>query len=414
MTTQIRYACDCTSSGYGHAARGNLHALASLGWDRHHVRVVPAVFWKQGAMEAPENDWLKRTYLDAYDDRPDPETGINIVHTHPCYLGLFWSAGWFNIAVTAWETNQLPQQTYPGPAGARDRTVIETLDECYDEVWVPTEAVAEVFRSNGVTTPVFVMPHALLPELIDRPPKTVGPEVPEFHPKAVCGTNGEPGGGSPCRFYTLGTWDLRKDPVRLLQAYYKTGWKIFQPVELLLHATNNSNEQQHDIQDLRAAMPGWADLPSMRPSSGVKSYRWVLDVHEGNHVYVTATHGEGFCLPAVEALAMGNLVVGPRGPLAHLDWAAKAGLAVLVDTEESDIAIMPEHAGYEVGQTWWSASAFGLAGGLCSALELAREGLLPLQEGAEEARKRYSVEALAALMRPRLEAAESALAARSW
>jgi len=404
----VRFACDCTQSGYGNAARGYLRALEHLGWDRNHVRVVPAVFWRQEALDAPDNDWLRKTYLDAYDGRPEPEMGINVVHVHPCYLGRFWSAGWYNIAVTAWETNQLPSAKYPGVAGAKERTVIETLNECYDEIWVPTERVKKTFTDCGVTKPITVVPHALLPELLERAPRTEGPVVPELHPKAT----GQP--GSACRMYTIGTWDPRKDPMTLLQAYYRTGWKIYNAVSLLLHASNNGREQQWDVENLRNTQPDWADLPSMSLCSGEKDYGWVLDVHSGGHVYVTATHGEGFCLPAVEALAMCNLVMGPKEPLSHLQWAIDAGFFVPIECHEEDIAVMPNHAGYEMGQTWWGTQLTDLTDGLKKAWELAREGLLPLAEGAEEARKRYSVEAVAAVIKPRLEEAQRVLKGKEW
>lgn len=406
----IRYACDCTESGYGYAARGNLRALELLGWDRYHVRVVPAVFWKQDAGEAPDRDWLTETYLDAYERRPEPDRGINIVHAHPCHLGMFWSAGWYNIACTAWETLSLPQGTYPVAAGTRtDRTVLDTINDCYDEVWVPAEHVKKVFEGSGVKKPIFVVPHALLPELLEREPRTDSPVIPKIHPAA----SGEKG-GEACRFYSIGSWDLRKDPMALLRAYWTVGWKIYDPVELLLHTQGGGKDQQQEIQALRGAMPDWSDLPSMSPCSGRRSYSWVLDVHRGGHVFVTSSHGEAFCLPAVEALAMGNLVVGAKGPLAHLQWAMDEGFVVGIDCHEADIAIMPEHAGYELGQKWWDMELAALSTGLREALQRAQEGLLPLAEGAEETRRRYSVERTAEAIRPRLEEAQRVLKAKEW
>lgn len=403
----IRYACDCTYSGYGYAARGYLRALEALGWDRSHVRVVPAVFWRQEAHDAPEQDWLRKTYLDAYDDRPAPDIGINVVHVHPCWLGMFWASNWYNIAVTAWETNQLPRGTYPCAAGTQDKTVIETLNERYDEVWVPTPAVREVFLSSGVTTPVFVVPHALVSELLAEP-KTESPVIPEQHPAVADGP------GVPCRFYAIGSWDQRKDPTALLQAYWRTDWKVFDPVSLLLHTSKDGLGAQADVSALRCAVQDWSMLPSMSLSTRERKPTWVADLHKRSHVYVTATHGEGFCLPAVEALAAGNLVMGPRGPLSHLDWAAEAGFAVLLDSVEQDIAVMPSHAGYEIGQTWWTVPSKVISRGFREAFDRVKNGLLPLSEGAEEARKRYSVESAAALIKPRLEEAERVLASRQW
>jgi len=409
----IRYSCDCTESGYGYAARGYLRALEACGRDNKMVRVIPAVFWRgPEAAQAPENDWLYQKYLMNFDGKPDPETGINVVHVSPTHLGMFWAANWYNIACTTWETSKLPEGIYANCAGSKPRTVVQTLNECYDEVWVPTPRVRDVFVASGVTKSIVVIPHALLPELLDVDPRESRPEVGKLHPKI------DDSGGRPCRFYCPGSWDMRKNPQAVLRAYYQTGWTIASPVELLLHTQDNTGAIQRDVEAIRAACPQPYDMPSMEPSNGRRSYNWMLEVHRIYDVLVTASHGEGFCLPALEALAMGNLVVGTREVLDHFEWAVNEGWVLPVDSTVGDIAVMPEAAGFELGQKWFEPRIDGdgasLIGQLRGALDIAQNGLLPGPECAAEARKRYSPAAIGQLVKERMDEAERVLAQTGW
>lgn len=346
----IRYVGDCSASGHGYAMRGNLAVLQELGIGPEQIDILPWPIYR----DVPE-DWFYQRFLCAR-DRPlfKGQQHLNIINTHLPDVGRFWTAGWYNVVVAAWETSQLPSASFPC-GGIGNAPVAEAINKC-DEVWATTERVKTTLVAGGVTIPIYVIPHALQPQLLETPPKDVEPDfAPELHPymgpEDLAHT-------TPVLFYYVGGWNARKNVRTLLEAYFNTGWTPIDPVELVIHSVAGSVDEQarqahafvtqSEFAALRDSLPNHLDAPIVRVLTEPKSYSWICKLHAANHVFITATRGEGFCLPAWEAAAVGNRVIVPAGAL-----GVDVPGAVEVPTTRTRITPMPEAQGYELGQKWW-------------------------------------------------------------
>lgn len=383
-------------TGYNNALRGLVRALEQLGYSPANLHVIGAVMsMHYQNLDESDGDWL---FPYIYGDWSGDDQ-INIVHLYPPMVGPYWTPlnGRVNIAYCAWETDQLPKATYQKDGATR--TCIDDLN-LYDQVWVPSKFLVEVFRRSGVTKPIHVVPHALQPELLARPIK----------PAAVY--------EGARRFYYTGSWNDRKNPRGLLRAYFATNWT---PVDasLLLHVTPHTRDlaaveahafiAKEQVKQLVEAYPGisagFGLLTTPRP------YSWVLDFHTQNDVFVTASRGEGFCLPALEALAMGSGVIG-SGPWAE-DLAAaigelRVGALYIVPSQKVEITPMPECRGYELDQQWWEPSREAFTGSFLGAPIVGRP------EVAQRVRDLFSPTAISRIVAERLEEANEMLQRTGW
>lgn len=409
---KIRYWADCTPSGYGYAARGYLQALAACGVRRFDIRVIPLVGEIPAAAEAPKDDWLYQTHLVDHAKRPNPAPpAANIVHAHPPLLGKRWAAGWYNIAVTTWERDRLPEGEFPS-AELRKETVQAVLKH-YDEIWVPTEAVAELFRPIG--TLVRIVPHALTHQALERRPRATHPKISQrLHP-ALTGAAEE-----PVRFYYIGSWDARKNVETLLASYFATGWNAGTPVELVLHCTpSNASHQAREAHGMAAEAAFEAardclrdptDAPSVRLLTTKRTYQWVLELHRSCHVFATASRGEGFCLPALEALAFGNPLIGGAQVLKHFPLEA----TYAVHSPLRTCPATPEVFGSELGQRWWEPDPDSLTAAFKAAFADMQSGTGWSALRATATRDLYSPDAVAGAIAPALERAKEVLGRTGW
>lgn len=429
----IRYWCDLDpGTGFNNAARGYLQALRHLGLDDRHVHLAPAVLSDFGRGADDTFDWTAAyTHRVSADEvveafnagRPAPpvwddsRAKINLVHLSP---GLLAARNYvtrvgerYNVAVTAWETDGFPRRPALRDDG-KTVSVVDALNE-YDEIWVPSRWNAEMFAAAGVRKPVFVVRHALLSELLARPV--------------------DPWPLLPFTFYSVGTWNARKDQRAVLQAYLSCGWNAATPVDLQLYCVPPTRDPramwahqeraQAEREQLLAGLPDPLGAPSHGlHTSRYVSYEQVLDRHAAGGVFVSASHGEAFGLPLLEALALG------RGVIAGGPWVEElaevagrlevGGLVEVLPTRKVPITPMPECAGYEVGQNWWTVDAAELSESMRCAYD-AFEGLSPddidgteQQRAAQRVREHYCSKAVAEVLRTRLEAIHKILDGTGW
>lgn len=377
MLPKIRLFCDISpGTGSNNATRGLVQALETLGYTIDTLHLVGAVNISFDYLH-DEPDWLSK-YLYA----PWPETeSINLVHLNPGLVGDFWTKGRLNIAYCAWETDSLPKAEYD--INGERRTVVGDLNK-FDQIWVPVSFLVDVFKRSGVTKPIHVVRHALQRELLDRPVQPL-PPVP------------------PTVFYTIGSWNARKNLDGLLRAYLTSGWNISSPVKLTVHAVPSSRDlrsiEAHQIvaheavKNLVSALAGGA--PPFGMLTTPRSYREVLELHERGHVFVTMSHGEGFGLPLVEALALGRRAIG-GGP--WLDEISVSSLTKLAAVK-TPITPMPECRGYELDQSWWAIDPKDMVTAMQSTDVIGPE---ELKWTAEKVREAYSPEAVGRIVAPLL------------
>jgi glycosyltransferase involved in cell wall biosynthesis len=368
--------CDISpGTGHNNATRGLVQALETLGYTTETLHLVGAVSASFDYLHDP--DWLSK-YL--YASWQETET-VNLVHLNPGLVGDFWTKDRLNIAYCAWETDALPKAVLT--INDEDRSVVGDLNK-YDQIWVPTAFLVSVFKESGVTVPIHVVPHALQNELLERPLKPFPPLPPTV-------------------FYTVGAWNARKDLEGLLRAYLTSGWTITSPVKLLMHAVPHNRDQgsiqSHQIVAHEAAKGLVASLAGGAPPFGLltmpKKYSNVLDLHENSHVFVSMSHGEGFGLGILEALALGRVVIG-GGP-----WLDGIDVPTLIrlPMTKAPITPMPECRGYELTQQWWSTSPADMTRAM-----LVQFASMPddCQAAATKIRVAYSPEAIGQVVKPLL------------
>lgn len=358
----IRYVGDCGISSRGYSMRGNLAALHEVGIRRDQIDIMP---WP--ATMSLQEDWFFDRFLRSRDDRPDFDQDarrVNIVDVRlPDVRGL-WTKNWYNVAIAAWPTNRLPDE------------VADALRR-FDEIWAVSDHVELLLRQAGVQTPVYVIPTPLQPELLKTPPKHVAPDIaPEVHP--YIGPH-EFKHTSPVCFYYIGRWNTRKNVDGLLKAYFATGWTNRDPVELIIHSRDAVSE----------VCDRGKDAPIVRLLTTPKTHSWVCKLHQMNHVFVTATRGDSFSLPAWEAAAVGNLVVVPEDGLEPPQGTLFCASNLTTGRGGAD--------------AWWEPDLDDLTEQFKVAFDLIRSGWLGT-DWAEATRKQVSPAAVGELLKARLTA----------
>jgi glycosyltransferase involved in cell wall biosynthesis len=167
-----------------------------------------------------------------------------------------------------------------------------------DEVWTPTAWGAEVFRASGITRPVVIVPLGVdLATFAPAPPRT------RLVERTI--------------FVSVFEWGRRKGVDLLLKAY-RAAFKPDDAVLLILKIDNRA-PASNPFQELAA----W--LPSPAPPVGIMynqrlSPQRMAELYQGADCFVLPTRGEGWCMPALEAMACGlpAIVTAWSGPTAFL------------------------------------------------------------------------------------------------
>ncbi|MBW2674803.1 MAG: hypothetical protein JRD89_15555, partial [Deltaproteobacteria bacterium] len=213
----LRYIGDFSpGTGYNMAMRGYLRCLQYLGLDAGSIRGMAAVAFAPGADTSIKEDWTFNYLRGDWDEDPP----INVVHSHLADMGNYYTSGKYNIGIAVWETDKLPVSVFQYMSFAG--TVVEMMNK-FDEIWVPTRWLRKLLVKDGVTAPGMVIPHCLPPELTQLYP----------YEDRVLETDNELGvERTEVRFYSIGTWNPRKNMEQLFQAYLMTGWSPVDGVDL--------------------------------------------------------------------------------------------------------------------------------------------------------------------------------------
>jgi len=431
----MRYICDTQDSGYGNAARGYIQAMKTLGIEGDTLRVVPvmaptsapapmnqpveshdgnfAAVPHQAAMQHNPGVGSAVSARQEIDDPFNPyisgawpgDDVINIVHLNPGMLPSYFTpiGNRYNIAITAWETDRLTVRSYK--AGGEKRTMVQDVND-YDEVWVPTTHVQKVLLTSGVTKPVFVIPHVLREEVLALSPKT-----------------GHING--PVGFYSIGPWNVRKNHLDLVRAYYATKWTITDKMRLQLFTLpvvrDEASTAAHEwiandaVRRLREASPAdKLDLPAINLMGAPRVFMaHIKQAHLSNHAFITASRGEGFCLPALDAAALGNYVVGGFPALEDLAAIAPGSVTVL-NAAQVPITPMAEVSGYEIDHEWWETSIKDLTAEFKALHDFIYEVGMGDKEDVEAVRDTYCPSSIGCLIADRLRHAADVVETSGW
>jgi FkbM family methyltransferase len=232
--------------------------------------------------------------------RPRPPSGPEVVISHHYPVHVPPERGDVTIAMMAWEESLLPEAT------------VAVLNGAFDMVFAMSGFVTKALCDSGV----------------GRPLRSVG-NVVELDGFFRLGDAREAagaaaGGAAICRFLHVSSCFPRKG-VDVLLAAYARAFRAGDPVRLVIKGfPNPHNDVAEQIARLRAADPAVAEIVLIDRDLDEAG---LLDLYRDADAVVLPTRGEGFNLPAAEAMAAGlPLIVTGFGGQLDFCTAAEARL----------------------------------------------------------------------------------------
>ncbi|TLU73700.1 FkbM family methyltransferase [Lichenicoccus roseus] len=224
--------------------------------------------------------------LTALAHRPPHATGPGLVISQHYPVHVPPRRGDVTVAMLFWEETLLPSST------------IELLGRHFDAVVAPTCFVRDALLQSGLRVPVRVIPPAVRLErfaALRAAPRTPSP----VH-----------------RFLHVSSCFPRKGVDALLRAW-AVAFRAGDPVRLVIKGfPNPHNDVAQQLEALRAAEPGLAPVELIDADLEGDA---LLALYRDADTMVLPTRGEGYNLPAAEALAAGlGLIVTGRG--GHMDF----------------------------------------------------------------------------------------------
>jgi glycosyltransferase involved in cell wall biosynthesis len=277
------------NGSYSFAATNRRLALALEGARPGTVRVEQIE--GQPARDLSRVPAAERTAIAALAGRERHEDGFEVE------IARHWPVWWpphpaaFKLAYVPWEESLVPLD------------MVRLLNDKFQGVLVETHFVAKALIDSGVRLPIRVMGCA--PDLHDY--AALGVE------RAGAPTLRRPSKAGPFVFLHVSSCFPRKGVDALLAAYAKA-FRRDDPVRLVIKGfPNPHNDVPEQIARLRGLHP---DAPEIVMINRDLPANELVELYRGADAMVLPTRGEGFGVPAVEALAAGLplIVTGYSGP----------------------------------------------------------------------------------------------------
>lgn len=261
-------------SGYGEANRHDIGALVVAG-----VEVTTQI-----PVYCPElSDFGKLGDLAISLENRQLGYRVKIIHTTPNVYGQFYEPDKYIIGRAFWETDKIPLD-FALPL------------QNVNEIWTGSKFNEQAMRNAGVTKPIYI-----IPEAIDA---SIDPK--QFEPYITATNDGY-------RFYSIFEWTERKNPLALLEAY----WREFEGVKgvsltLKTYQVGFGADKREMINQNIRKLKARLGLKSYAP---LYLYRQLMDRHQiyrfhrSYDCFVSAHRGEGWGIPQMEAMLMENPVI---------------------------------------------------------------------------------------------------------
>lgn len=209
------------------------------------------------------------------------EYDFKIIHITPDLVTNYFTPQKYHIFHLFWETDSLPTWW------------VWALNLC-DEIWTGDQRQADNFKKSGVWRNIWVCP---------QPIDTSITSANKFTIKDHEGFT----------FYSIFQWIERKNPKGLIEAY----WREFEGDKnvALLIKTFKDKFTTEEIIKIRQDIENWRKEVKLKhyPKIGLLVEAWdkkdMFRLHATGDCFVSAHRGEGFCIPAVEAMMMGKPVI---------------------------------------------------------------------------------------------------------
>ncbi len=247
------------------------------------------------AEDMSEQPQAIRSMLDRAVNSPrgDISLGLGNINLMPGLIGEN------KIAHVVWETSLIPDVDLAKLEG-------------FKQIWTPSEWGKQILLNNGIAdTLIRVVPEGVDTKLY-RPTR-------ENHERE------KPTREKPFRFLFVGKWEERKGIDILLYAY-SNAFRADEPVELVLHSSTMGQNLNSIVSELDKVI-----APRVRSSTSFNSDEMV-NLYNSCDAFVSATRGEGWGLPIIEAMACAKPVI-VTDYSAHLEFANSQN-AYLIEVEK--------------------------------------------------------------------------------
>lgn len=213
---------------------------------------------------------------------------VSIVHHYPVITDN--APADLRLIIFFWEETTVPRAT------------VKLLNEKFDAILVASSFVATALRNSGCAKPIFVIPLGV-DHLVDY-----------SAPLMPLTLNS----GKRFRFLHVSSVFDRKGPEFLLSAFMAQ-FTAKDPVELYIKTFPNPHNKIH--QQLAHFSNSQPNSPRVIIDETDVSNETMRDLYRSSHTLVLPTRGEGFNLPAAEAMALGLPVI-VTGFGAHTDFCS--------------------------------------------------------------------------------------------
>ncbi len=271
-------------SGYAVAARGYLRALDEAG---AHLVTRPVRYDK-----ADPGTMYKVTDLERELLRRDLNN-VDIVIQHITPNEMRPVEGKVNIAITAWETTRIPQYW------------VDKLNK-FDAVITFCQASVDAFKDCGVTVPIHKVPHTFdIPSYtLDDVDAVMAPSSPKMLEDRFI-------------FYNISQFSTKKGIDLLLRSYFGAFHGKSDDVMLILKTYVNMQGRQDEqvkleqyVNNVRVGMRlPMEEYPKVMLITKTLTDHQIKKLHATGDAYVCSSRGEGWCIPAFEALTYGKKLI---------------------------------------------------------------------------------------------------------
>lgn len=269
------------ASGWGQAARDYILAMDSVGID-----VVPRCVYVGNPTAQLPNRIIE------LEKKSSKNCDICIQHVLPqlmVYNGNFKK----NIALFASETDTLIPSNWA------------QYINMMDEAWVINSIMAYEYQTE-LNIPIHVVPHACDVNKYKKNHKPL--DIPELDGNFV--------------FYFIGELNRRKNLAALVRAFH-VEFHNTEPVSLLIKVGCPGLSQEQIVQNVVDMCTTTKKHLKLYPSVDMYKDEIILPVklsedemgslHKTGHCFVMPSHGEAWCIPAMDALGYGNPVISTYG-----------------------------------------------------------------------------------------------------
>ena len=316
----VRYCAPVfDGSGYAKAARGNIMALHKLGVP---ISVNPMSFESIKPNLNKEGKIIKSLV------NKEIKYKVNIMHCTPEFYEKLKNPGIINLGMTIWETTKL----HPDWAGY--------INNNTDGVIVGCPWNVEIFKASGVTVPIYVAEHGI--------EKNIHKNI---KPMNITNLN-----DSAYKFYFIGQFTERKNPIDLIKAYLHAFDKGENVALIMKTYRSDYSETEKEavrvtIKRLKFIMP-MENYPPIYLILHMLSENEIRSLHALGDCYISLDRGEGWGLSSFEAGAHGNplIVTGFSGTTTY----AKPDNSYLVDYTLTPVSGMTWCPWYRGDQLWAS------------------------------------------------------------